>query len=101
MLNQEQVMMLVRVAMQITGTALVTHGVFGIDAAAWQEITGAVLMLTPVLWGLYDKKKSVRVASVAAMPEVAHVAVNATQAGFDLRNAAGTTRDAQVIVAKS
>lgn len=81
-----QYLNLLRTVMQIAGTMLVGHHLFGIDQEAWTAITGAILMLVPALWGLQATKKSSIVATVNAMPEVAGVITKATTEGQALAN---------------
>ena len=64
--NEEQVKSIVRDVLQITGTVMVMLHI-GTDSQ-WASISGAILMLIPTLWGLFDHRKTHAVAVVAAMP---------------------------------
>ena len=65
-MNQEQVMSVVRDVLQIVGTFLTTYGV--INSGQWQPIAGGVLMMAPVIWGIYTHTQANAVAVVAAAP---------------------------------
>ena len=73
--NTEQLMSLLRAVLQIMGTALVAHGTLGINAALWEQISGGVLMLAPVIWGMFAHTDAAKIASVAAMPDVEKIVV--------------------------
>jgi hypothetical protein len=54
--------------MQALGTFLVTAHIAGMTDQNWQLITGVVLMLVPVVWGMFNHTQKNAVAIVAAMP---------------------------------
>lgn len=50
-MNQDQVLSLVRAALLIAGSFLVSSGRF--SASDWENISGAVLMLAPIIWSMF------------------------------------------------
>lgn len=76
--NLDQVLSLVRAVLSILGTMIVAHGTFGINAGVWEQITGVVLMVAPMVWGMYAHTDSAKLASVEAMPEVTKIVVKTT-----------------------
>lgn len=81
-----QTLNLIRTVMQIAGTMLVGHHLFGIDQEAWTAISGAILMATPAIWGLMATRKASIVATVNNMPEVAGVITKPSTEGLALAN---------------
>ena len=77
-MNSDQLMSLLRTVLQIAGTALVAHGTLGITGAMWEQISGAVVMIAPVIWGIYAHTDAAKIASVASMPDVAQITVKST-----------------------
>ena len=73
--NTEQLMSLLRAVLQIMGTALVAHGTLGINAALWEQISGGILMLAPIVWSMFAHTDSAKIAAVAAMPDVEKIVV--------------------------
>ena len=67
-INQQQVLSLVRDLMQALGTFMVTSHVAGMTTQYWELITGVVLMLVPIIWGMLNHTQANTVATVAAMP---------------------------------
>lgn len=49
---------------------LAGKGVFGLDAATWTTIIGAVIAFGATIWGVVATRKTAQISSVAAMPEV-------------------------------
>ena len=63
--NQDQVMTLVRSALVIIGTVLVMLG--KTSDGNWQIISGSIMAIVPIVWGLFDRTQASTVAKVAAM----------------------------------
>ena len=97
-MNQQQVMSVVRDLLQIVGTFLTTYGIFSQEQ--WQPIAGGLLMIAPVVWGMLAHTQANAIAVAAAIPDVAKVEVKPTPTGIALKDAAGSTPDALVTVAK-
>ena len=76
-MNQDQLLSLLRAVLQIFGTSIVAHGILGINGAMWEQITGAVIILAPVLWGIAIHTDSAKIAAVTAMPDVKQIVVKA------------------------
>ena len=74
-MNSDQLLSLLRTLLQIAGTALVSHGTLGITGAMWEQISGAVIMIAPMIWGMYAHTDAAKIASVAAMPDVEKIVV--------------------------
>ena len=96
-MNSDQLMSVVRAALQIVGTFLTTYGL--ITAEQWQPMLGGLMMIIPVIWGIYVHSKWYTVKAAARLPEVSKVEVHPTHEGIELRKAAGSTPDARVVVA--
>ena len=77
-MNSDQLMSLLRTLLQIAGTALVSHGTLGINGAMWEQISGAIIMVAPVVWSMASHTDGAKIASVAAMPDVAQIVVKST-----------------------
>lgn len=45
-------------------------GLFGLDAATWATVIGAVVAFGATIWGAIATRQTAQIASVAAMPEV-------------------------------
>jgi hypothetical protein len=67
-MNSDQLISLLSTLLKIIGTGVVAHGTLGINGAMWEQISGAVLMLAPVLFDMYRHTDTNKLASVAAMP---------------------------------
>jgi hypothetical protein len=88
-MNQDQLLSVVRAVMQIVGTGLMTTGIGGITSEGWSTITGGVLMIAPVVWGIFAHSESGAVAAVdrlAKNPDssVKGVILSPTVAGEEL-----------------
>ena len=66
-MNNAQLMSLLRTLLQISGTAIVAHGTLGINGAMWEQISGAVIMIAPVVWSMFAHTDSAKVAEVVAL----------------------------------
>jgi hypothetical protein len=73
--NNEQLMSLLRTLLQIAGTAIVAHGTLGINGAMWEQISGAVIMIAPIVWSMFAHTDAASIAKVAAMPDVEKIVV--------------------------
>lgn len=77
-MNTDQMLSLLRTVLQIAGTAIVAHGTLGINGAMWEQISGAVLLLAPIIWSMYAHTDAANIAKVAAMPDVEKIVVQPT-----------------------
>lgn len=57
MMNQEQLLGLIRHILTIIGTTLITKG--SIDESSWTLITGSTLSLAAILWSVFAKSPTV------------------------------------------
>jgi hypothetical protein len=57
MMNQEQLLGLIRHILTIIGTILITKG--SVDESSWALITGSTLSLAAVLWSVFAKSPTV------------------------------------------
>jgi hypothetical protein len=57
MINQEQLLGLIRHILTIIGTFLIMNG--SIDEPNWTLITGSFLSLASILWSVFDKSPTV------------------------------------------
>ena len=69
--NLEQVKSVVRDLLQIVGTMLVSFKLFAITEENWSLITGIVIMLVPIIWGLFNHTEKNAVAVVAELKKTA------------------------------
>ena len=73
--NGAQLLSLLRTVLSVVGTLVVAHGSLGINGAMWEQISGAVLMLAPIVWSMYVHTDGQKIAAVTAMPGVAQIIV--------------------------
>ena len=76
-MNNDQALSLLRTVLQIVGTGIVAHGTLGINGAMWEQLSGGIIMLAPVIWSMYVHTDSQKIAAVTAMPDVAQIVVKA------------------------
>lgn len=69
-MNQDQLISLLSTLLKIIGTSVVAHGTLGINGAAWEQISGAAIMLAPVLFDMYRHTDAKKIISAATMPGV-------------------------------
>lgn len=98
-INSAQFISILSTLLKIIGTAVVAHGTLGINGAMWEQITGGVLMLAPVIWDMFrhtdsaaitraaeispegkaaafaNVPDSVKIAAVTALPDVEKIVV--------------------------
>lgn len=74
-INSAQVISLLSTLLKFIGTAVVAHGTLGINGAMWEQISGAVLMLAPVILDMFRHTDGATIAAVAAMPDVEKIVV--------------------------
>jgi hypothetical protein len=65
-MNNQQVLSVARDLLQVIGTFLTTYGV--LNSGQWEAVAGGILMIVPVVWGIYSHTQANAVATVAAMP---------------------------------
>jgi hypothetical protein len=63
--------------LQIVGTLLMAYGLT--NEGAWEAISGAVVMMVPIVWGLFKHSKGQIIASAAKLSDVEKI-VTKTQA---------------------
>jgi hypothetical protein len=68
----------------------------GINGAAWEQISGGVLMLAPIIYDYWHHTDANRIASVAAIPDVSKIVIKA--AASDGTLAAATNPDMPKVV---
>mgnify|MGYP001596853354 CR=1 FL=1 len=51
--NVAQLLSLLRTLLQIAGTAIVAHGTLGINGAMWEQLSGGIIMIAPVIWSMF------------------------------------------------
>lgn len=66
-MNNTQLMSLLRTVLQIAGTLVVAHGTLGINGAMWEQISGAVLMLAPIVWSMFAHTDKANLQAAAAV----------------------------------
>lgn len=84
-MNQEQMLGLLRDFLKLLGGGLVTNGI--VSTPNWTTWSGFIIMLAPIGWSLYEKTKTRMIAKVDALPEVAAVITRDTKDGRELANA--------------
>lgn len=73
-LTSAQFISLLSTLLKIIGTAVVAHGTLGINGAMWEQITGGVLMLAPVIWDMFRHTDSAAIVRAAAISPEGKVA---------------------------
>ena len=72
--NQEQVMSLLRTALQMIGTYLVARGVLGADGSnLWQLVSGLVMMIAPTVWSMFAHSEKAQIENVAEIKGVERI----------------------------
>lgn len=74
-ITSAQFISLLSTLLKIVGTAVIAHGTLGINGAMWEQITGGVLMIAPIIWDMFRHTDGAAIASVAAMPDVEKIVV--------------------------
>jgi len=77
-MNNAQLLSLLRTLLQIAGTAVVAHGTLGINGAMWEQISGAIIMLAPIIWSMFAHTDTAQLKAVEAMPDVKKIVVDTT-----------------------
>ncbi len=77
-MNNAQFLSLLRTVLQIVGTGLVSHGTLGINGAMWEQISGAIIMLAPIVWSMFAHTDTAQLKAVEAMPDVKKIVVDTT-----------------------
>ena len=95
-MNNAQLLSLLRTILQIIGTFVIAHGSMGINAAMWEQISGAVIVVAPTIWGLFSHSDAAKIAAVAAMPG-ATIQVNTAIASTTLAQAAADPTQTNVV----
>ena len=81
-MTNDQILSMARAALNILGTILLTYGyIKGLDAETWSTISGAVLTLVGVGWGLLAHTKTNTVTAAAKLLEVEQIVATPTFAG--------------------
>lgn len=66
-MNSDQLISLLSTLLKIIGALVVAHGSLGINGAMWEQISGAVVMIAPVVFDMWHHTDVNKLASVAAM----------------------------------
>jgi len=77
-MNQMQVPTTIVPIISFFAGLLAGKGVFGLDEATWATLIGAVVAAALTIYGAISSRKSALVSTVAAMPEVKSVTLDAT-----------------------
>ena len=81
-MTNDQILSMARAALNILGTILLTYGyIKGLDAETWSTISGAVLTLVGVGWGLFAHTKTNTVTAAAKLLEVEQIVATPAFAG--------------------
>lgn len=87
--NKDQIISLLSTVLKIAGVIIVGHGTFGVTGAMWEQISGGVIMIAPIVFDMFHHTDANTIATVAAMPDVEKIVVqpNATDgAGAALKD---------------
>lgn len=79
-MSQDQFLMIVRMALQIGGTALLSQA--QLSSPNWQTVSGAILALAGVAWSLWSRRESGLKATVGALPNTVVVTTHPTGNGL-------------------
>lgn len=74
-ITSDQLLSLLRTVLKIAGALVVAHGTLGINGAMWEQISGGVLMIVPVVWDMFNHSTTGQLRAVEAMPEVKKITV--------------------------
>lgn len=75
-MNQEQLLSLLRTFLQVAGTFVLGHSIFGPETSQWWElISGVVILVAPTIWSIYAHSDAALIKNVTAMPDVAKIIV--------------------------
>jgi hypothetical protein len=74
----DQATSVARNLLQIVGTLLMAYGLT--NEGAWQSISGAVVMMVPIIWGLFKHSKSQIIASAAKLSDVDKIVTDSATA---------------------
>ncbi len=77
-MNNAQLLSLLRTLLQIAGTTIVAHGTLGINGAMWEQISGAIVMIAPIIWSMFAHTDTAQLKAVEAMPDVKKIVVDTT-----------------------
>lgn len=81
-MTNDQILSMARAALNILGTILLTCGyIKGLDAETWSTISGALLTLVGVGWGLFAHTRINTVTAAAKLPEVEQIVATSAFAG--------------------
>lgn len=72
--NLDQIMSLVRAVLAIAGTILTTHGT--VNETMWQQIAGAVIILVPIVWGMFVQSDTAKLKAAAQVDGVEKIVVS-------------------------
>jgi hypothetical protein len=75
-MTQDQMLMLLRMALQGVGTFLIAKNIF--TAADWTLVVGAVLQVAPLGWSFWARRESALKASAGAIPNTVVVTLPPT-----------------------
>ncbi len=75
--SSSQLLSLLSTVLKVLGTAVVAHGTLGINGAMWEQISGGILMLAPVVYDMFRHTDAAQLKAVEAMPDVKKIVVAA------------------------
>ena len=75
--NSDQLLSFLRTILKIAGALIVAHGTMGINGAMWEQLSGGIIMIAPVVWDMFVHTDAGKLAAVEAMPQVKKITVTA------------------------
>jgi hypothetical protein len=80
----EQALSMVRWVLTTIGPLLIAHGY--LNDTSWTAVSGAVISLVPLVWGIATHRQTALIAKVAAMPDVKKVVATDQIANVTLKD---------------
>lgn len=97
LLNQEQMLSLLRTSLQILGTYIVAHSTLGSDSAhLWELVSGLIMVIAPTVWSMFAHSDGAMIKNVTAMNDVKQIIVS-TNASNGAGNAASDPGQPKVV----
>lgn len=75
-MNKEQMLSLLRTALKIGGTLITGHGYA--TSSGWEQLSGGIVMIAPVIWDMFAHTDAAAVAVVEANPDVKKIVIAPT-----------------------
>ena len=96
-LNQEQMLSLLRTALQILGTYIIANSTLGPDSThIWELISGLVMVIAPTVWSMFAHTDGAMIKNVTAMNDVKQIIVS-TNASNGAGSAASDPNQPKVV----